>query len=97
MRWSKSRIERAIQQADHKLPHEEFFGLRPDVVRLVSEMAEKDGDLAVLVHFCHRDYEPESVQQTIQILASEFKESGFPLKEDSLLWVRQHRVVNTLN
>src|SRR6185369_9062310 len=44
MRWSKSRIERAIQQADHKLPHEEFFGLRPDVVRLVSEMAEKDGD-----------------------------------------------------
>ena len=90
--WSEARIERAISQAAKHAEtagRNSFVGLHPEAAAIVTDIAERAGRVAVVVHFYNGDLETESftLRPSRSITGAEFLNSAFPFDEDELIWV----------
>lgn len=89
--WSETKIERALAQAASKPPAETFVGLRPDLCALLAAVAEKVGELAVVVHWYDGEIETEKfgVRKGQTVTPESFRSGQPAMSEDQARFVKQ--------
>jgi hypothetical protein len=85
--WSKAKIDRAIGSPARRLG---FAGLRPDLREMLAGVAERAGELAVVVHSYEGDPETERFELHAGPTMSPdgILNGEIPVSEDQIIWVR---------
>lgn len=80
--WSKSKIERAIENRKKSNRH---AGLHPELRRWLAEVANDVGEIFLFVHW-ESDF--LNYEQRIEVSADEMAQQTFPIKAECLIHVK---------
>jgi hypothetical protein len=90
--WSAAKIDRALADSVEARAHAEETkraGLREDVAIYVADLADRAGEVRLVVHFYHGSFSDEQVpSRTTRTIAAHELRRGLPLAEDTVYIIR---------